>query len=434
MSSFGSRAGTLLLLVSSLAVAQEALPTERVSLDDAVHRALQHNPNSRAAVQQVKLAYAQMEEVRSFAFPALTANATFTRLDHDRTITTSPGNPPQVIVPKNQLGGNLQLVLPLLQPTAWANWSRAVDLVDVTRMSFADTQRLVALATARAYLTAYAEHLVVDAETQARENARAHLKFAQKRLQGGVGNRIDAVRAAQELASDEAQLQAALAQLARARGALGVLMGIDGATVDVAEGSAQGQLPPAPALSVALKGGHEKRTDVKVGEERIRATDHSLNMTYTEYLPTLALVAQVFAQDYASFSTPSAGWQAQVLLSVPLYDGSLRYGHAHEREASLSIARLTQENTVRQAESDVRAAFEAFNRAQTGLVSAREATQLAHEALSLADLAYRAGATNELDVIDAERRARDADTSTASAEDTALQAQLDLLNVSGYFP
>jgi outer membrane protein TolC len=49
-------------------------------------------------------------------------------------------------------------------------------------------------------------------------------------------------------------------------------------------------------------------------------------------------------------------------------------------------------------------------------------------------LAYREGATNDLEVVDAERRARDADAAALIAEDTARQARIDLLSASGRFP
>jgi outer membrane protein TolC len=62
------------------------------------------------------------------------------------------------------------------------------------------------------------------------------------------------------------------------------------------------------------------------------------------------------------------------------------------------------------------------------------AARLTREALDLSTLAYRAGATTNLEVIDAERRARDADTQVAVAEDAARQARLDLLAAGGRFP
>jgi outer membrane protein TolC len=50
------------------------------------------------------------------------------------------------------------------------------------------------------------------------------------------------------------------------------------------------------------------------------------------------------------------------------------------------------------------------------------------------NLAYHAGATTNIEVIDAERRARDADSAVIIAEDNVRQARLDLLVAAGQFP
>jgi len=97
-------------------------------------------------------------------------------------------------------------------------------------------------------------------------------------------------------------------------------------------------------------------------------------------------------------------------------------------------ARIGVEGGVRQAQADVRAADEEVRRSAAALAAARDAAKLAAEGLSLTNLAYRAGASTNIEVIDAERRARDADTGVAQAEDAWRQATLDMLLASGRFP
>ena len=82
----------------------------------------------------------------------------------------------------------------------------------------------------------------------------------------------------------------------------------------------------------------------------------------------------------------------------------------------------------------MRVAFEAVKRADLALAAAKKSAALALEARELANVAYTSGAATSLEVIDAERRARDADTQAAVAEDTARQARLELLAASGKFP
>jgi len=87
-----------------------------------------------------------------------------------------------------------------------------------------------------------------------------------------------------------------------------------------------------------------------------------------------------------------------------------------------------------QARADVRTAAAAIRAADLELASARSAARQAHDALEISNLSYGAGASTSLDVLDSERRARDAETAVAVAEDAARQARLDLLVASGRFP
>lgn len=405
----------LLLLASAPAFAQEKL-----TLTEAVRRAVVRNSSAVIAQQEIARAQAIVEEVRAPALPILTGNGAATRLDHARGIFT----------PRSQLNANLSLTVPLLAPARWLAWSHASDQVRVAELSAEDLKRTVAVAAARAYLGVMAQHRLVLITTEARDAAKAHLDDAHARFEVGSGNRLDEVRAGQELASDEAQLSSALAALQRATEALGVLVGEEG-PVEVED---QLALPPSPTPDEALHEAQEKRPDVRAAQERSRAAHKVESDSYADYLPLLSAVLQPFYQTPATPTVPETGWQAQLVLSVPLFDGGARYGFRKERAALAAESKEQVDGLLRQARADVRIAFEALRRADEGLGSARQASKLSHDALDMTMLAYREGATNDLEVVDAERRARDADTAALSAEDTARQARIDLLAASGRFP
>ena len=409
------RRALLLVLASAPALAQEKL-----TLPEAVRRALLRNTNAVIAGQEIARAQAIVEEVRAPALPVLTGNAVATRLDHARA----------EVIPQSQLNANLSLTLPLLAPARWLAWSHASDQVRVAELSADDLKRTVAVAAARAYLGVMAQHRLVLITTQARDAAKAHLDDAHARFEVGSGNRLDEVRAGQELATDEAQLSSALAALQRSTEALGVLVGEEG-PVEVED---QLVLPPAPSADEALHDAEENRPDLRAARERSKAAHKVESDSYADYLPLLSAVLQPFYQTPATKTVPETGWQAQLVLSVPFYDGGARYGLRKERAALAAEAREQVNGLLRQARADVRIAFEALRRSDEGLGSARQASKLAHDALEMTTLAYREGATNDLEVVDAERRARDADTAALSAEDTSRQARIDLLAASGRFP
>jgi outer membrane protein TolC len=428
---------TALLLGPSPALAQDqAAPAEpglpraepetgappSIGLMAAVDDALARNPTAIVARSEILRAEAIVLETRSAALPTLLGTGTLTQLDSARVYNGTTE------VAQTTLNATGTLTVPIIVPKPWAQWSQSKDAITVARTSADDIRRTLAVSVARAYLAVVAQKRVIDAATRARDTDRAHYLYAKMRFDGGIGNRIDEVRAEQQLQSDEANVQQQQTNLTRYREALGVLVGAGG-PVDAQEPALQAPSDPAQAMREA-----EHRTDVVAAIAHLDATKHAVHDNWTDYSPYLAGVFAPFAQTPATPTIPTTGWQAQLVLTVPLYDGGLRYGQEKERSISRDEAQAVLDNTLRQARSDVRTAFDELKRADVALASTRDAARLAKTALDLADVAYRAGAYTNIEVIDAERTARDAETAVAVAEDSARQARIDLLAATGRFP
>jgi outer membrane protein TolC len=365
-----------------------------------------------------------MEEVRAASLPTLTGLGTYTRLDHDRI---SAG---EIILPKSALNLNVTLDAPLIHPKGWAEWGQAGDQVDVAVAGEADVRRTIAVSAARAYLTIITQKRLLETARIARDNAKSHYEFTHAQRVGGVGNQLDEARAAQELTTDEVTLQNQHVALLKAREALGVLVAAP-APVDTADEGVPTQMP---SLNDAMNAASQVRADVVARRRAAKAEERTVHDAWTDYMPYLDLIAFPFYQTPPTPTIPHTGWQAELVLTVPFYDGGLRYGQEHERQANTEEARLNAEATLRQAKSDVRVAFEEMRREDIALDQANQSADFAQRALDLANLAYRAGATTNLEVIDAERQARDAETQAAIAADGSREARLDLLAASGRFP
>jgi outer membrane protein TolC len=193
-------------------------------------------------------------------------------------------------------------------------------------------------------------------------------------------------------------------------------------------------LPTPPAGEQLVSDALTLRSDLRLFRGRLVAAERVARDDWADYAPSLVGSFSPFVQYPPTSQLPELGWQAQLGLSFSIYDGGLRYGLAKERAALVREARLGVEGGERQARADVRAADEDVRRSLAALAAARDAARLAADAMALTNLAYRAGASTNIEVIDAERRARDADTAVAQAEDTWRQATLDLLVAGGRFP
>lgn len=409
-------------IVLVMASAARADPP-RVSFADAVRRAAETHPTVSAARAAVTRATAMVVQSRALLIPTLTLNATYTRLDDDRRLND------RVILGGDQLSGNLQLFVPLYNARAWTGLHRAEDAVDLARASQAEARRAVSVAAARAWLTVSSQHRIVTTSERALANAEAHRDFADARLRAGVGNRLDAVRAAQDVAAVRMNLAAQRAALARAQESLGVLAGED-APLDAVDDIS----PEAPPDLRAAQADVRRRADLRALEARARGAERATRESWTDLLPSLGAVFQPFYQNPPSLTQPLVGWQAQAVLTWVIFDGGARYGAAAERRAQRDDARAQLAAALRQARSEVRAAAESVRLADVRAEAAAEAASLAAEAAALAEEAWRAGATGNLELIDARRRERDARATANMAVDDARQSRLDVLIAAGRFP
>lgn len=417
-------------MASSTAASRPASENlRRVNFKEAIKLALARNPNALVAQTDIQRAEALVRQALAGFLPTLTSNMTYTRLDSDRVRNASPTET-MVVASANSLNINSVLNIPIVYAQRWNQWWRARDTLASMRASTAEARRQVAIATGRAYLAVLAQHRVIEVAERARDNAQAHLDYARKRFSAGADNRLTVVKSAQEVATDEAQVQSAYGNLAKTREALGILIGAD-QPIDINEEvNLVGQPPDIKKAMQQLR----NRLDIKAYEASLAAAQNAVNAYWADFMPYLTGTFQPFYQNPASFSMPTTGWQALLMLTIPLYDGGLRYGQQRERRALLQAAQIKVSGVLRQARADVRTTYAVLKQADRALDAARQAAQFGEQAYQMADQAFKAGATTNLEVIDAARQARDAETAAVIAEDNARQARLDLLIAIGKFP
>ncbi len=419
-----------LLVVASPGLAQVTPPTvqaapppmEVVTLEQAVERALKNNPTVAQAAQDILRAEGLLQQARAATLPLVAANlATLvnsTERRFDDVITS----------PRTQATLSAQLAMPVLAASRWAAATQARDQVEIAGLSTADVRTNIAVATAQAYLEIIAAKRQVDVNLRARETSLAHLDYARRRLEAGAGTRLNELRAGQEVATDEGRLETAQLFVRRAQEALGVLIAADGPADAASE----------PAFDIPATtdeaGWMSLRPDVQLFAAEERAADRVWRDSSKDWFPTAIASFDPQALVPASIFTTARSWRVTVNFVQPIWDSGGRRGVKRVREANLNVARLALTGLQIQARSEVRLAMETVRSSERVLASLRSAAQQAQEVLSITTFAFEAGATTNLEVIDAQRQARDADTAAAVAENALMRARLDLLRALGRFP
>jgi outer membrane protein len=403
--------------------AAEARPPvlERLTFDEAVQHALSRNPSVSEAAQAILRAEALLSEARGVFYPSATGSVATTVLDASRGFS---GN---VVQPRVQTGFAATVSYQVLAAADWAAKNQAADQAGIARVSAQETRRNIAVAAAQAYLAVIAAERQAEITQRNRDTARALEEYARTRLEAGQGSRLDYVRAVEQRATSQGLWELAELAVSQAQEALGVVVFANG-PVD-ANGEPVFPPTPPPVDDTWL----DARPDVRLSNAQLAAADRVVSDAWKNWLPTLTAS---FTPSYitpAGLFQPSRTWRALFSLNVPIFDPTLR-PDKRVRVAERETARLQLDALTVQARSEVRVAQQAVRSNERIVASTREAAENAAEALRITGIAYRAGATTNIEVIEAQQDARNSEIGAAVAEDRLRQARLDLLVALGRFP
>ncbi|MEP6783809.1 MAG: TolC family protein, partial [Acidobacteriota bacterium] len=397
-------------------------PVETVTFDQAIARALEKNPTVAIAATNILRSEALLEQARAAVRPRVSGNVTNTTLDAGREFSG------QTTQPQNQSIVGLAASMPVLAAAQWAARTQVMDQIEIARLSVTDTRRQIAVATASAYLAVIAQKRQVEVSRSALETARQQLGYDTRRREGGVGSRLNELRSRQIVSATQAVLEVLLFNVVRAQEALGVLLA-DNGPVDV-NGEPAFEIPQPVAETEWLP----NRPDIKVFIAQQLANERIVKDSRLDWWPQAAVSFGPQLLTPAGIFQPSRTWALSVQLSQPIYEGGQRRGLRHQREAVFQASTLSLEQAQIDARSEVRIARAEVVARERALVSARAAADDANEVLKITIVAFDAGATTNIEVVDAQRSARDLELAVVQSEDAVRQARLELLVALGMFP
>lgn len=417
----------IVVLVSPTLHAQTPVVVERVTFQQAIDRAIANNPSAAVASAGILRAEGLLAQARSAMMQQVTGNVTTTTLNKGVDFQDA------TVVPRSQVTASLTIDQPIVAVAAWARRAQARDNVQIAELGAVETRRQIALATADAYLSILVQLRILEGDNRARDTAKAHFDLATELEQRGTGSRLNALRAEQQLSTFERQLESASLAVYRAREALGVLLVANG-PVDAVDEPSFALPPDAAALGTTIPVLLQSRPDLRLLSSQRLAAQRVLGDSSKDRWPSIDAIFLPQTVRPAQFFTQANSWRFLLQASIPVFDSGQRSSVKTQRQAALDIAQARLTGAITQASSQVRAAREAVASGERSLTSAQAAAGQAQQVVNIVNVSFRAGAATNIEVIDAERSARDADTAAAASEDILRRARLELLLALGRFP
>jgi multidrug efflux system outer membrane protein len=387
-------------------------------LDALIRRALSANLDLAAAAARVHAARAVFTESRLDLAPHLPLSAGYSKADQQQ-----PGfGTARIPVESDSLGFDMQWELDL-----FGHVRRSVEAaraqLGAEQADLRGAQVSVAAEVARNYFELRGTQTRLDVAHRNLASESQTEELTRVRYEGGRVTELDVERARARLAATEASIPPLEGQERQAMYRLAVLLGLRPGALDA-------ELAPAPirAFATALPVGDtaallRQRPDVRAAERRLAAALARVGVATADLFPRVTVsgfagflsgnVGHLFstggADDARAWAvTPTVSWAA-------LDYGSVR-ARLRGRRAELDAASAGYNQTVLLALEETENSFVGYAKEQAALASLTEQARASAHASAIAELQYRAGVTDFLTLLDAQR-------TQLEAEDAMVQAQ-----------
>src|SRR5216117_3664898 len=284
-------------------------------------------------------------------------------------------------------------------------------LVSVAQEELRDVQVSLTAELARTYFELRGAQEQLAVARQNAENQRRTFEVAQVRADAGRGSAFDTERAQALLSLTLASIPAHEAQVAAAQYRIGVLVGRPPAAV-AAELDPPGQIPALPdSVSIGTPEAVVRGRPDVVAAERLAAAQGALvGVAKASYLPRITIGGSA---GYAAPAFRAVGDQGTFryavgpVISWPLLNLGRVKAEVDVAAAREDAARLQYRGVVLAAVADLEVTISQYRASRERLARLQEASTASQHAAELALLRFTEGATDLLQVLDAQRTQRD---------------------------
>jgi len=396
-------------------------------LQQLIRTALEDNWDLQRAVATIDEFRARALIARTDFLPQITATVNAPAARH--TVFLVPGFPNPF---DYYFQGSMSWELDL-----WGRIRRANEAARADLLSKEENRRAVAIQLVSTVAETYFNILQFDLQLDiAERTVRAweeSVRIAQARLRQGMTSKLDADQFEAERANAAARTAELQRQMVQAENQLSVLLGrkpyaiVRGRTLDE-----QILVPDVPAgLPSELL---QRRPDLQVAERQLAAANARIGAAKAARFPKITLTAIAGAANPALQSIFVSTGHFGVLgaaLAAPIFNAQILGFEQETVEAQTKEALAQYQQTILTAFREVEDSLVAVRTARTQSASQQQQVTALQSALKLAELRYKGGLANYLDVLVARRDLFQAELSWTSTRRFHLASVIQLYRALG---
>jgi multidrug efflux system outer membrane protein len=372
-------------------------------LDKLVAEALASNHDLRIAMTRVREARALRRDAAFDLAPSITAGGGYTKT-RTSTFNTPPGSPRETEYYDAGFDAFWELDF-------FGGVRRGIEAshaqLGAVEAAQRDTQVIVTAEVTRTYFELRGQQQQLDVARRNVANQQSTLDLAQVRLDAGSGTEFDTARAQAQLSATLGTIGPLEAAVARSIHRLSVLVGREPGALR-AELAPPQNLPPLPGVVPVgdPAGMLRRRPDIRIAERELAGATAGVGVAMADLFPRVSFTGTAGYVAGTSGALGDRGTDSYVLapgISWGIFD----LGHVQARIGAAKWrkegALLRYEQTVLQALEETEDSLVTHARARDRLVHDEAAVRASNTAAGLARVRFENGASDFLQVLDAER-------------------------------
>jgi outer membrane protein len=409
-------------------------PAVADTIEAALVRAYQSNPQLNAQRAQVRVTDENVPQALSGYRPKLSVSATAGTQYTD--LLNTFGGTPQAILKSDVFGVNaprsagLTLSQTLYNGNQTANRTRAAESqVSGAREALRVLDESILLAAATIYMDYLRDAAIVEVQKSNVRVLEQTLKQTRDRFNVGEVTRTDVAQSEAQLAAGQTQLLAAEATLTTTKANFRRIIGND--PVNLAPGSPVDRFLPA-TLPAAVELSLIENPNVTASMYGIDVQFLQVKVNEGALLPTVTaqvVVQQAYEQQLQVFRQFGASAIAQ--LNVPIYQGGAEYSLIRQSKESLAQQRLVLEQTRDQTRANTVTAWGQLVAGKAQVASAQSQVTASEIALNGVREEAKAGQRTTLDVLNAQQALVNARVALVTAQHDRVVASYAVLSAIG---
>ena len=257
----------------------------------------------------------------------------------------------------------------------------------------------------------------IKAEQSAVSTSEVHFRQVKKMNELGLANRLEVIRAAQQLATNTADLSTAKGLHEAAHISLMNYMAIPPESKRPISGNLTSPETASGDRAASLAVATANRADLHRLKEQYKYQGNQVEIEKSGLRPKLIFTALGgYTYPYMRKDEGDQTWKVELSAAVPIFDRNVTRSNVMKAEATRRQDKIALEQKELDIKSEVETAWTDIETTLRRLKASEKALELAKESLRLAEVGFREGVTPQLDLLDAQTSYTSARLDYLSAE------------------